>query len=86
MDLQIQQHIRNLKWISTKDLMCPIDLYLPDVPPLLMKAIKGLIIRIIKLLLKVDLLFQFLFDTAFQLYIHTFSSNPKNRRQSGNTG
>ena len=55
MDLQIQKHIRNLKWISTKDLMCPIDLYLPEVPPLLMKAIKGLIIRLEKLLLNVDL-------------------------------
>ena len=42
-DLQIQRHIRNLKWISTKDLMCPIDFYIPEVPPLLMKAIKGAI-------------------------------------------
>ena len=29
---------------------------------------------------------KFLFDTAFQLSIHTFSSNPENRRQSGNPG
>ena len=47
-DLQIQQHIRNLKWISSKDLMCPIDLYLPEVPPLLLKAIKGVIVRLLK--------------------------------------
>ena len=41
MDLHTQKHIRSLKWISAKDLKCPLDLYLPEVPHLLMKAIKG---------------------------------------------
>jgi hypothetical protein len=41
MDLHIQKHIRNLKWISPNDLSSPIDLHHDNVPSLLTKAIKG---------------------------------------------
>ena len=43
MDLDFQKHIRSLKWVSAKDLKCPINLHLPEVPPLIMKAIKGIL-------------------------------------------
>ena len=42
-DLHIQKHIRDLKWISPDDLNSPINMYHDKVPSLLTKAIKGLI-------------------------------------------
>ena len=40
MDLHIQAHMRNLKWISVEDLGCPVNFRVSEVPPLLVKAMK----------------------------------------------
>ena len=51
--------------------MCPIDLYLPEVPPLLMKAIKGLIIRLLKNIKSGFINLQFFWILLFNyLFIH----------------